>query len=973
MQVCAFFAGNGHGLISGGWNPYADAAAFPAAFERRFKEWLVRRRDSKTAPAQPSPAAAPSLLNAAQADLHQRLLLDTVVNDRDLLTRVHVAPVRSIQAYLLHRYAHWSLREGPALLQHFVNLDLITDLGPGVEGQRHQRRRVHSLPELLAADLAAEAWLLVGDPGGGKSTLMQHHELTQAVATLRALAAGEVRPELAIWQRLSEHRAEAGPGGQATPPPSPADWLAGMWQSQYSELPPLAELRGRFRLRWLLDGLNEIQREDDAARQRALADWAAWIGHAPGAATQAPPIFSVRRRDLASGLTPGTRQAALAAWTPEQQRDYCEQRLGPGNPLWPQIEADAALRDLSGNPFQLAAQCELYAALGRPAANRAELMSGLAWLRLRRAHQRHELDAPGLLGREDQRELSDAAHWQQHLLRLPDQGALVATLDAQAQAMHQHGQGVAVSLPCGEVAATLGQRDPALRQAWLDASEHLLLAEAGRDFRFSHHLWQEFFAARGLAGQAPTPQRLALLQPPELEPLQDSVARLGALDPLPGPGATAWEEAFKLAMLLCPEAVRERWLGDTLAVNLALAGRAAAAVAPHLSAALLARLKQQLLARSRDAGVDLRLRIEAAEALGLLGDDIRYETRSAGATAVRLPRAGHWLPVPARTYRIGSKPGEPGAGARESPVTPVVLPAFEMAFAPVTHAEFEHFIEAGGYEDEHWWAWQGDDAMTWRREGLRNEVYEKELRANRDEFRRDFNAAKAARSSWLTPAYEEGWMRPIADLSDAQFEREVERLCGARAPEGRPLFWHDTAFNQALQPVVGVSWYEARAYAAWLTQAIGDTHRYALPSEAQWEAAARGTERHRWPWGGGDPADPWLLNSAAAHLRRTSPVGCFPHADRRRSAGAAGFSLSLVDLAGNVWEWCGNDYADYAVGLLNQASTSGASFARALRGGSWSNRAAHARPAYRSGNRPIDRDNDVGFRLVRCPIQSPEH
>jgi formylglycine-generating enzyme required for sulfatase activity len=1002
-RVREFFDSNGYGLIRGGYNPYDNAQAFESTFDTYFRQWLNLQRaalEPAKTPAGHSPATATQLapLDSDQADLKKRLLRDDVVADKALLLRVKASTARSIEAYLLQRYATWAVQEGEALQRHFVNLDLVTDLGPGVEGNRYDRKPFSTLPDLLAADEGAQAWLLVGDPGGGKSTLMQHYEMTQAVLTLRRLnadptagvgAATAERPELVIWQRLAEHWLEPAPGSPAGVPPmapEPALWLGRKWQQNFEHLPPLAELQSQFRVRWLLDGLNEIQRSDDGARVQAHQAWAEWIER-PGSAgpgSALAPIFSVRRRDLTSGLGEHTRQASVSAWNADQQRDYCLQRLGPNNALWPAIEKDAALRDLSGNPFQLSAQCELFQALGHPAKNRAELMSGLAWLRLRKAHAKADLATHGLLGREDGIELSSTSTWKQphRLLHLPAQGLLIQTLDAQALAMHQASGGVALSVPEHQVAPQLRQQNPGLHEAWLRATERLHWAEAGSQFRFSHQLWQEFFAARGLAQCEPNALWLKVLQAPEPPDLEVTVAALGALDPLPGPGATPWEEAFKMAVLLSPAPAS--WIEALMPVNLALAARAAAGVTAKLNQELLGPLKRQLLTRSRDAAVDVRLRIEAGEALGLLGDDLRYDViQSKAGVPVRLPNAAHWVTIPAGTYRMGSKRGDKDSEKNEYPVTPVELAAFEMAFAPVTNSEFECFMRASGYEDERWWAWQGEEAMTFLKEGLRNEPYAKQLHAEREEFRRDFEAAKAARSHMMSESYEQGYMVPLRDLTDDQFAAEVERLCAAQAPNGKPMYWDDPLFNQPLQPVVGVTWYEARAYAKWLSHHLpehtcqypGDA--YGLPTEAQWEAAARGPARALWPWGDLPDPGPGRFSYVETHLRRTHPVGCFPLSDRlqhTQSAGRGDGKQALVDLAGNVWEWCANGYADsYAEGQFNKQSPGGANLGRAVRGGSWNYRLARARPACRSRDQPFIRSNVLGFRLVRCPIQNTEH
>ncbi len=131
-----------------------------------------------------------------------------------------------------------------------------------------------------------------------------------------------------------------------------------------------------------------------------------------------------------------------------------------------------------------------------------------------------------------------------------------------------------------------------------------------------------------------------------------------------------------------------------------------------------------------------------------------------------------------------------------------------------------------------------------------------------------------------------------------------------------PRHWGSRDWNRPDCPVVGVSWYEALAYCAWLGQQTGQT--ISLPTEQQWQRAAQGDDAREFPWGNSDPA-PHLCNWNRL-VDETTPVTCYP-------LGASPFGV--MDMSGNVWEWCLNRWD-------NGTTHPDASAARALRGGSWS-------------------------------------
>jgi serine/threonine-protein kinase len=155
----------------------------------------------------------------------------------------------------------------------------------------------------------------------------------------------------------------------------------------------------------------------------------------------------------------------------------------------------------------------------------------------------------------------------------------------------------------------------------------------------------------------------------------------------------------------------------------------------------------------------------------------------------------------------------------------------------------------------------------------------------------------------------------------------------------------------AHHPAVHVSWFDARAYAQW----AGKT----LPSEAQWEKAARGTDGRKYPWGKSAP-DATRANYGLTR-RGTVPVGTFP-------AGASPYGVE--DLAGNVWEWCEDlDAQDfYAHGPSHNPCNHGdlnARGRRVVRGGSFMYDAHSVRTFSRSSFEPQLGSQGIGFRCVR--------
>jgi formylglycine-generating enzyme len=171
-----------------------------------------------------------------------------------------------------------------------------------------------------------------------------------------------------------------------------------------------------------------------------------------------------------------------------------------------------------------------------------------------------------------------------------------------------------------------------------------------------------------------------------------------------------------------------------------------------------------------------------------------------------------------------------------------------------------------------------------------------------------------------------------------------------------PPNWGESDFRDADFPVVSVSWFEAQKYCVWLSSLTG--RHYRLPTEAEWERAARGGEEGwLYPWGNEDP------RSRADYRERWGGVvrGPLPAGSGEANC------LGICDLCENVHEWCADWYqADYyAHSPLENPSGPERGERRASRGGSWRHHIKVSRVAARSSIPPALQYADYGFRVVR--------
>jgi len=425
----------------------------------------------------------------------------------------------------------------------------------------------------------------------------------------------------------------------------------------------------------------------------------------------------------------------------------------------------------------------------------------------------------------------------------------------------------------------------------------LLYAHQG-GYSFGDHLMvQEFLVASYLADEVRgTPDWLSFLR--------EQV------------GKSWWREVFLLVagyLLRHPRQVK-RFLEDELgslpgeddfhAYGLAWAGRALLEIPPR-RVGWYARARDELARRlvrvlwCNPPQTSVAARVEVGDVLGSLGDP-RFSGKYCLPEFIPIPGGRVWMGSDeAEVERLVQETGEDWFNL-ELPRHQVEVSGFALARYPTTNTMYACFAEAGGYADARWW----EDAI--------------------------------ADGRWA--------------------DGKVKDFSGTR---DRRAYWDDEHLNNPNQPVVGITWYEAMAYCRWLTSVLDDRHVYRLPSEAEWECAARGESGYRYPWG--DDWETGRANTKELGLERTTPVGIFPD-----GASAGG----LLDMAGQVWEWCadwfGEDTYRRRVGhvVKDPAGPKEGKY-RVLHGGSWYNDRNSVWCACRNGGNP-DRRNDIGgFRVAR--------
>jgi formylglycine-generating enzyme required for sulfatase activity len=844
------------------------------------------------------------------------------------------------------------------------------------------------------------AMVLLGEPGSGKSTSLRH----LARAKLQSAASDPASSYLPLFVNLGDHASG-----------SPTDFLDGQWRHWYGT-DDLTEVMEAGRLWLLADGLNEMTAADERDYEARVRAWRSFFNKDKG---QFPPgnraLVACRSADYGTGLELPRLQ--VEPMDDERIADFVARRFWTdperGEGLLAALQADRQARGdehglygLARNPFWLVMLVDVCLEGDQLPRNRAQLAQRFVerWL----AYEADRLPDDQVLTGQERTALQIALD----ALAFASLGRGQNTPQPQAWVLRQLPREVEVS----------GFRETLRPETTLRLAEAACLLECrgpadARTVRFYHQLLLEHFAGRELLRRFQD-ERATPLSPVWRIPWAEKWQFVeSAWDPLAAPPTTGWEEttalaAARAALLDAPAREDGDWPRLAQAVlphNPPLAARCLleAGVSPLPEAArvavtdhLLAVIENPAATADLDPRQRTSLRIACGKALGHLGDPriVSGERRTPDGARFILPP---WSRViPAGTFLMGSRRDDPDAyGDEYSQATGfephrVDIPYdYVVGCYPVTNAEYACFFRDGGYQKEEYW--ETENARAW----LRGELdlsgpWVKRWRQIAGLVRE----GQLAPDEWLaqrriSPAMAETY-KWAAGASDQELEAAVRQSYGAAGSGQRPTqprYWDDPRYNTPSQPVVGMCWFEAMAYCAWLSQQLRvsrfefrvrgselvahpvpqletgnaklETLRVRLPSEAEWEKAARwdGAVARRYPWG--EAWDEARANTLEGRVLTTTPVGVYPE-------GAS--PCGALDMAGNVWEWTRSrwgaevDHSDfgYPYRLDDDREAEESTGLRVVRGGSWNDGARLARAAYRGWGYPDGGSYDLGVRLV---------
>ncbi|NBO65661.1 MAG: NACHT domain-containing protein, partial [Acidobacteria bacterium] len=601
--------------------------------------------------------------------------------------------------------------------ERFVQLTLMLDRGED-ENERWQRQSLQSLEDLLKINEKEHpVMVILGAPGSGKSTLLRRLELDYQRGKN---GAGEQR--VSFFAPLNRYQPLSLENKHITP----QQFLESIWNESYQETGlSLENVLEKGEVLLLLDAINELPHGSKEEYHKLLDYWRQFAISQRSRGNRV--IFSCRSLDYSQSLSrPDLRvpNVELQPLTKEKIAQFLQVYLSDNDKkVLSNIEKDGTL-DFYNNPFFLSLLCEQIGYTKEVPRGRVALFTGFVRNTLRREMHTTLFASEEFLTELDQEKLN-LNKWAGRF-QLPDDGPLPEKLSHLAYEMQQSGKRrenkqVCIDLKKAVELVGAGKTGNSIIKGGLAIS--VLDKDVGRgEVTYYHQLLQEYFAGRRLATD-PKPELVSVeWRASEVRPsLEETIAKLANGDPLPPPGQTGWEETTLAALPMSDDP--EGYVVRLIEYNLPLAARCA--ISPEVKIADKTKdlIRERLINRTQDMTADLRARIAAGEALGLIGDP-RFKSYPSDKPVCLLPLM---VEIPAGVYPIGD---DQSGFANERPAHKVELPAYQIGVYPVTNAEYARFIEAGGYEDERWWDTVA--ARRWRREG----GAEDQKQSFRDERRR---------------------------------------------------------------------------------------------------------------------------------------------------------------------------------------------------------------------------------------------
>ena len=801
----------------------------------------------------------------------------------------------------------------------------------------------------LQAALKNPRMVLLGDPGSGKSTFARKFLASQAQACLQQTEPlngipADLLPVMVLLRDVASRLEKAGLAHLEDKKASAAFYAAVESQALedllgYYCVPEFCEgvkkaLRsGQVVL--VLDGLDEVH--EDARRLIRDHVWDFVKNHNVQHLLITCRVRSYTGESVMDGFTTFT----LADLTEEQINDFSQawynaqlENLGKSKvdqkaaDLQAAIQREPRIQSLAENPLLLTVIASIHQADTQLPNQRVVLYRRSVELLLERWQK----------NKGNKAALSQNDALNVFLNDSKNSGLLRSIMERLAYEAHKSGKGKEeADLERMQALEILDQEeylnDLALAQAFLDYANQragLLMGRGGSlkkpmRYTFPHRTFQEYLAGSYLFSGRTRDISPRLLQHAAEEEYWNLAVELGAEEILYSGKSNSYEDLLDVANDLlssCDDDVSTSqrpvlWVGKIASLISEEKIRRDKRTGP----AFLNRLRPGLETLF-SSELTQPERADAGRALAKLGDS-RPEVLDVDSM--------QFCFVPGGDFEMGSDPSfDEVTSDDEKPIHRMDLPSFWIGRFPVTNAQFNTFVRDGGYELPEFWT----------------------------------EAAQAGR-------WKEG-------CGVNMFGDEAYRM----APEN-----YGDPFNLANHPAVGVSWYEALAFTRWLEKRWHSKHvlpidwKLRLPSEAEWEKAARGgletplhpllcaaqalalaageaylqpnpLPRRIYPYG--DSYDPARGNTSDSGVNATSAVGCFPSVHSPYGA---------EDMSGNVWEWTRSLREPYPYVSKDAREDLDSKGDRVLRGGAFDGSQDNARCAYR-GYGPNNRSDYLGFRLA---------